>query len=287
MANVHLFYAMASSPFVAAYDATPAIKVAYGLRRMVSSYTGAIIRVQNKTTNASVDIGYLPNGDLDSEAILAFTGSFSNASVTMLYAQVGGTAANAPLLPEFTSTLVQYGARFLVYVRRINIGADPGPTFQTGFSPTPSSLISTSGSSAVSAVYRAAAGGGTLYGGGFIHCRDISSGINSRSHNQYASKDYINYMGLDRYEYATPLRDATILNSLSLSINATTSSFYLRGLLLNTSVSAFRPNVNIVSIPDCYYVAGDIGDYLIFERELTATEHLNVNNIQQSYYGYP
>ena len=78
------------------------IAVAYSLRRLYASYTGAAIRVRRSSDGAQADIGFMANGDLDTVALLAFVGN-GNGFVTTWYDQSGNarnatqtTAANQP-----------------------------------------------------------------------------------------------------------------------------------------------------------------------------------------------
>lgn len=70
--------------------------------RMLSSYTGALIRVKRSSDNAETDVGYTAAGALDTDALLAHCGA-SIGYVTTMYDQTGNgrnlvqaTAANQP-----------------------------------------------------------------------------------------------------------------------------------------------------------------------------------------------
>ena len=60
--------------------------VAYSIRRIVNSFTGAAIQVRRSSDNAVLDIGFTPSGDLDVAALTAFAGS-DDAFVTIWYDQ--------------------------------------------------------------------------------------------------------------------------------------------------------------------------------------------------------
>ncbi|MES2853744.1 MAG: fibrinogen-like YCDxxxxGGGW domain-containing protein [Bacteroidota bacterium] len=66
---------------------TPAA-VAYSLRKLSTSYVGSAIQVRRSTDNATQDIGFDSNGDLDTTTLLAFVGS-NDAFVTIWYDQSG------------------------------------------------------------------------------------------------------------------------------------------------------------------------------------------------------
>lgn len=74
--------------FIGAFDTFAAPHRALSLRRLLGSYTGALIRVRRSTDNAEQDIAPAANGDLDTAALLAFAGSGS-AYVTTWYDQSG------------------------------------------------------------------------------------------------------------------------------------------------------------------------------------------------------
>lgn len=57
-------------------------------RRLLASYSGPLIRVRRSSNNDEEDIGYDANGNLNTTALLAFTGAGSGF-VTTIYAQVG------------------------------------------------------------------------------------------------------------------------------------------------------------------------------------------------------
>lgn len=69
-------------------DLFPGAKAAYSLRLLRSSYEGPSIRVKRTTDNAEQDIGFLPNGNLDTIELTAFVGA-SDGLITILYDQSG------------------------------------------------------------------------------------------------------------------------------------------------------------------------------------------------------
>lgn len=88
--------------FVDTYVSGSNIAFVYGLKRLVSTYTGPLIRVRRSSDNAEQDIGYLSNTTLDTAALATFVGGAS-AFVVTWYDQSGAadhvtqaTAANQP-----------------------------------------------------------------------------------------------------------------------------------------------------------------------------------------------
>ena len=72
-----------------AYDAVPSIVAAYGMRRLLGTYSGNILRLRRSSDDAQSDFGALGNGDLDTGAISAWLGADTGYVVTW-YDQSGG-----------------------------------------------------------------------------------------------------------------------------------------------------------------------------------------------------
>lgn len=74
---------------------------AWGIRRLLTSYTGPLVRVRRSSDNAVLDIGYTSNNQLDYVALQTFCAG-TNGFVTTIYGQlalknyVQATAANQP-----------------------------------------------------------------------------------------------------------------------------------------------------------------------------------------------
>lgn len=100
--------APATAVYVAPYDGlsvTPEFAIA-SWGRLLSSYTGPIMRVRRSSDNAELDIGYNADGTLDTAALLAHVGS-GDGFVTRLYDQSGfardpvqATTASQPIVVQ-------------------------------------------------------------------------------------------------------------------------------------------------------------------------------------------
>lgn len=77
--------------FVGAMDPFTFPWRAYSLRRLLSLYTGPLVRVRRSSDDTTLDIGFDTDGDLDTAALLAFTGA-GNGFVDRWYDQTGGGA---------------------------------------------------------------------------------------------------------------------------------------------------------------------------------------------------
>jgi hypothetical protein len=85
-------------------DVVTSPKVAFGLRRLSSSYTGYCLKVRRSSDSTTRDIGFTADGELDVEALLDFVGTGSGY-VDTWYDQSGNatnatqsTAANQPTI---------------------------------------------------------------------------------------------------------------------------------------------------------------------------------------------
>jgi hypothetical protein len=76
-------------------DAAPGAKLAYGLRRLSSTYSGALIKVRRSSDNQTQDIGFDSDGDLDIQSLLTFAGT-GNAYVDTWYDQSGNVRHLTP-----------------------------------------------------------------------------------------------------------------------------------------------------------------------------------------------
>jgi len=70
-------------------DDYPGATAAYSLRRLSSSWTGPAIRVKRQFTFDELDIGFKTNGDIDTEAMIDFSGGDAALFVSTIYDQTG------------------------------------------------------------------------------------------------------------------------------------------------------------------------------------------------------
>lgn len=99
--------------FIGLLDLYPSAAAAYSLRKLRAAYTGSAIRVRRTDSNEA-NIGFTSSGNLDTAALLAFTGtgSLDNGFVTTWYDQSGNarnatqkTALNQPQIVSSGSVL--------------------------------------------------------------------------------------------------------------------------------------------------------------------------------------
>jgi hypothetical protein len=83
-------YGLVSTNFIGLLDLYPGAAAAYSVRRLSSTYEGALIRVREDVGDEEADIGFDANGDLDTTALLAHCGG-NNGFITTWYDQSGNT----------------------------------------------------------------------------------------------------------------------------------------------------------------------------------------------------
>ena len=105
------------SDYIGILDIYPNAAGAYSLRRLTGAYFGSAIRVR-RTDLAESDIGFTALGDLDTTALLAFTGTgaLDNGFITTWYDQSGNainatqtTALNQPQIVSAGSVITNSG----------------------------------------------------------------------------------------------------------------------------------------------------------------------------------
>jgi hypothetical protein len=113
--STHGVIASQIQSFVGLLDTYPNAAAAYSLRKLRAAYTGSAIRVR-RTDLTESDIGFTSAGNLDTAALLAFTGTgaLNNGFITTWYDQSGNarnatqtTALNQPQIVSAGSVLLQ------------------------------------------------------------------------------------------------------------------------------------------------------------------------------------
>ena len=91
------------------------IRIAYSVRKLSSTYSGAAMRVRESSGNTEADIGFDTNGGLDETALLSHVGS-NNGFITKWYDQSGNggnleqtTTANQPQIVSSGAVLKENG----------------------------------------------------------------------------------------------------------------------------------------------------------------------------------
>jgi hypothetical protein len=113
----HGLIASQITQFVGLLDVYPNAAAAYSLRKLRAAYTGNAIEVR-RTNNDVADIGFTSTGELDTTALLAFTGTgaLDNGFITKWYDQSSNgydatqtTALNQPQIVSSGSVILENG----------------------------------------------------------------------------------------------------------------------------------------------------------------------------------
>jgi hypothetical protein len=102
-------------------DFYPNAAAAYSLRRLSGTYQGSAIRVRRSSDNTEQDIGFNSNGNLNTSALLAFSG-VGSGFVTTWYDQSGNannatqtTAANQPQIVSNGGVVLDNGKATIAF----------------------------------------------------------------------------------------------------------------------------------------------------------------------------
>lgn len=142
-----------------ALDGLTAPHRALSLRRLLSSYTGSLIRVRRASDNAEQDIGFDGNGALDTAALTSFVSS-GNAYVTTWYDQSGNARNMTQSTTAAQPAIVVSGAV-------VTLSGKPAVSFDgtDDYLTSASTGLYTTGSSSVAFVGSAAqSGSATVFG---------------------------------------------------------------------------------------------------------------------------
>ena len=113
--STHGIVASQIQSFVGLLDSYPSAAAAYSVRKLRAAYTGNAIRVR-RTDSTESDIGFTSAGNLDTTALLAFTGTgvLDNGFITTWYDQSGNgrnatqtTALDQPKIVSSGSVILE------------------------------------------------------------------------------------------------------------------------------------------------------------------------------------
>lgn len=100
-------YTPPAPAFTGLLDTYPGAKTAYSVRRLSGTYNGSALKIRRSNDNATLDVGFDSNGDLDTAAITTFVGG-NSAYVDTWYDQSGNgydlTQATTGDQPRIVST---------------------------------------------------------------------------------------------------------------------------------------------------------------------------------------
>lgn len=266
------------SSFAGAYDAIPNIRVAYGLRRMRSAYTGALIRVRRNDATEQ-DIGYLANGDLNLTALSTFLGTQGHQVITW-YDQ-SGSAYNA-VLNGAIAGIVAGNVKSAIRVQ-----SQGNAMAVNGFSIPLVGATMASGSARQHTVWRQIASptGNLNY---------IKAGTSFIRGSQ------------DPFRTSTPWEDSNIYDSFMLTarvagfvgdggswldwacISHRTKAggvdVYKNNVLRTTLNGTVNTNPTLASFPDATYGSAEVSEFVLTSQSGSMSELAAIDAIQRSYY---
>jgi hypothetical protein len=159
--STHGFLASSGGFIVPALlDDYPNAAAAYSLRKLRTAYTGSAIRVR-RTDLAESDIGFTSSGELDTTALLAFTGTgaLNNGFVTTWYDQSGnginGTQTVVANQPQIVSagSIINTNSKPSLQFDGVNDFFDHTLNVNSGFSLISAVVKNANNSSGIDGVY--------------------------------------------------------------------------------------------------------------------------------------
>lgn len=250
--------------------ATTPSSVAYSLRKLSSTYTGAAIQVRRSSDNATQNIGFDVNGNLDTAALTSWVGSGSGF-IAIWYDQSGNvlnaTQSNVANQPRIVNagaidrrnlypTLVFSGGQFLVTSANYSNAAV--------FSTTAVAFVNTtnSGIFQIGAVNTL----GSLFAEGSNWTARANGGGG----------------GL------TPFNFPMQLEQLSATYTGGTQTIFRRGIVGsngNSSLNAAtNTTINIGNLTSTYNLNGGVSELIIYNSLLSTTNRQTVETNQLNYY---
>ena len=256
--------------------ATTPSSVAYSLRKLSSTFTGAAIQVRRSSDNTTQNIGFDVNGNLDTAALTTWVGSGSGF-VTIWYDQSGNglnaTQVNLANQPRIVNagaidrrnlypTLVFSGGQFLVTSANYSNAAV--------FSTTSVAFVNTT-NSGIFQIGTVNTLGSLFAEGGNWTARTGTDGSKGS--------------GLTAFNF--PFQ----LEQLSATYTSGTQTIFRRGIVGsngNSSLNAAtNTTINIGNLTSVYNLNGGVSELIIYNSLLSTTNRQTVEANQFSYYSVP
>ncbi|WMW77319.1 putative Ig domain-containing protein [Flavobacterium sp. 20NA77.7] len=253
--------------------------VAYSLRKLSSSYTGAAIRVRRSSDNAEQNIGFDMSGNLDQSALTAFVGS-GNGFVTTWYDQSGKgknvtqtTNANQPKIVSNGTIITRNGKPMMNF----ESGTSARLVNTSTTSTLPVSMVNVAGVDRVSSSeFNFASIGGSnglclrIQNGQFIGIKIGSALVFT---NSYASAGQLNVLSVIQ----TSSTGNMFLNGTQATITAGGSN----------GVANPSPNITIGAPGDFGASSNDgfLSESIFYSSLLSTTDRQALEANQAAYYG--
>jgi hypothetical protein len=258
-------------------DFYPSSQVAYSLRKLRSTYIGNAIKVRRSSDNTEQDIGFTFFGDLDTTALLAFTGTGAsdNGFVTTWYDQSGNannatqsTAGNQPQIVSSGSVILENTKPTISFLSGLS-----GFGFAT-FSPTTVEGF---------LVVKTKADPPLIINSGFINI-----GTNTDdSHFPYSDGNIYDGFGTNLRKSVgnptTPLNQVNLYNVLSASGEWTARLNTTQIFTTSSNVVAIHANPKIAAKNSSFGMSNFIGEFIIYPSNQSANRSGIESNINTYY----
>ena len=261
-------YFTQNTPLLDTYTGAAA---AYSLRKLSSSYSGALIRVRRSSDNAELDINANVFGELDTVSLLAFAGA-GDAFVKTWYSQTGSNDAtqtatgSQPKIVSSGAVIVENGKPAVEF---------DGSNDELPMSSTP--LTSLTNYASFVARYTDTTVEGNLYGA-VNGANNWAIGFNRGNANRYALRFYNggHIQTGDNYDQAQALFTQTP--------TASTATVYKDGVLATQNYSARNGGGNVIgSKSGSYYFVGTIQEAIFYDSDQSSNRTNIETNINTFY----
>ena len=252
---------------------------AYSLRLLSSCYNGKAIRVRRSNDNATMDIGFTAQGDLDTTSLKSFIGS-NSGYVTVWYDQ-SGNAQNATQASEQNQPRIISNGVLDLYGERPSIAALGNNYFNlpNGTVPVGNSNYS------INFPIRITGDPGNF---GIIGSGDYGGGNRVNAIRTDGNGQMMNYWwGNDLYSQVLPLKNSNRIMTYQYD-NTSGRKFYDAGSLINensnTSLDNAANNNTIFKTYSNEFFIGNIPELIIYSSSLSTINRENLESSQGAYY---
>lgn len=259
-------------------DAVTGAAAAYGLRLLRTAYAGPAIRVRRSSDNAESDIGFTAAGDLDTVALLAFTGAGSGF-VTVWYDQSGNarnavqaTAANQPRIVNAGVVDTMGGRPTLRFDGANDVLTNASALIAGNTSYTFDVVYSSPQSATVVPFFTGTPNTGQGTGSGY--------NVSSNRYNAFiwaSAESQSNPLAANTPIIQTARREAGVslagfVNGTAGSVSATPAANFAAGLSIGAAINQF-------------YLSGPISEVVAFTSALSTTDRELLERSQAAYFG--
>ena len=252
---------------------------AYSLRLMSSCYYGKAIRVRRSIDNATMDIGFTAQGDLDTTSLKSFIGN-NSGYVTVWYDQ-SGNAKNATQTSEQNQPRIINNGVLDLFGERPSISALGNNYFNL-----PNGTVPVGNSNyTINFPMRVTGDPGNF---GIIGSGDYGAGNRVNSIRTEGNGQMLNYWwGNDLNSPVLPLKNSNRIMTYQFD-NTSGRKFYDAGSLINensnTNIDNTANNNTIFKTYGGEFFLGNIPELILFSSSLTPLNRENLESSQGAYY---